>query len=288
MALDAAPVSAPVYLDVARRPVRLRRSPRPRPAGAPRRPRPLLFSAVLRSSSASWARGRDCARRSGWVSAKGVSDSTAAVAPGGCPPPRRCVCGPAGGCACGARGDGPGAERARRRGAARGGDPVQRARRAAPQHARGAGCSRPAGRSRRRPGRARRSVAVSRDALAARARRLHSRLARPVRRRRSRDPRRPCVHGRRCGRGGRAIRTHGAERSGVEAARTLDGRARRRAPPRCPRRGPLLGVGAAQGIEGNGGSRGSGRGDRGDAGSRPAGGPARGPAPARWRRSRRS
>ena len=140
--------------------------------------------------------------------------------------------GPAGGGACRSRGDGPGAERAPRGGAARGGDPVQRARRAAPQHSGSAGRPRPARRPGRRPRRAHRPVALSRDAPGASLRRLHGVLAGPVRRRRPRDPRRPRLHGRRRRCGGRAIRAHGPERSGVETARSMDGRDGWRAPPR--------------------------------------------------------
>ena len=132
-----------------------------------------------------------------------------------------------------------------------------------------------------RPGRARRSVAVSRDALAAHARRLHGRLARSVRRRRSRDPRRPRVQRRRRGRGRAGNPAHGAERSGVEAARPLDGRARAARSSSVPSsRARCSASERSRGSTGNGDPGGNGRGSRGDAGSRPAGAPARRPAPA--------
>ena len=150
--------------------------------------------------------------------------------------------GVAGGSACRPGDDGSRVECAPGRVAARGGDPVHRAGRGAPEHARGAGRARPAGRPGRGRRRSRRSVALPRRAAAPAGRRLHRVLARAVGGRRACHQRRPRLHGR-CGllrRGtGGGIRTHGPERSGMEAPRAMAGRGGGSASPGRPRRRPV-------------------------------------------------
>ena len=216
----------------------LRRSPRPRPAGAPLPPSRFLLRVVPRSHRLGRGvspRPRSGLRRGvihagagprpeadGRHSGPSVVRSRARcargaarrlAAPGGRLDPARLrpACA-AGGGACRAGRDGPPARCEARRRAARGGDPVHRAGRAARQLARGAGRARHAGEPGRRRRRSRRSLALPGRARPAASRRVHRVLARPVCRRRPRHERRPRLRDRARRSGGRGIRFDGPER----------------------------------------------------------------------------